>query len=43
VKLAVLDPLLIDSGLAGVNVTVPVELLDSVTVLVASVVFGLPY
>ena len=42
VKLALLEPLGIDSGLAGVNVTVPVELLATVTVLVASVVFGLP-
>jgi hypothetical protein len=42
VKLALLEPLAIDK-LAGVNVTVPVELLDSVTVLVASVVFALPY
>ena len=29
-------------GLAGVNVTVPVELLDSVTVRAASVVTGFP-
>ena len=43
VKLALLAPVAIDSGLAGVNVTVPPELLDSVTVLVASVVFALPY
>jgi hypothetical protein len=42
VKLALLDPLGIDNGLAGVNVTVPPELLDNVTVLVASVVFALP-
>ena len=42
VKLALLEPVAIDR-LVGVNVTVPVELLDSVTVLVASVAFGLPY
>ena len=42
VKLALLDPVGIDSGLVGLNVTVPIELLDSVTVLVASVVFALP-
>ena len=41
VKFALLDPFGIDSGLAGVNVTVPVESLASVTVLVASAVFGL--
>ena len=41
VKLALLDPFGIDSGLAGVNVTVPVELLARVTVRVASVVLGL--
>jgi hypothetical protein len=40
VKLALLDPGAIDK-LVGVNVTVPVELLASVTVRVASVVFGL--
>ena len=42
VKLALLEPTLIDNGLAGLNVTVPLELLDSVTALVASVVFALP-
>jgi hypothetical protein len=41
VKVALLDPLVIDNEL-GVNVTVPPEVLDSVTVRVASVVFGLP-
>ena len=40
VKLAVLEPLLIVK-LVGLNVTVPPELLDNVTVLAASVVFGL--
>ena len=39
-KLALLDPGAIDR-LVGLNVTVPVELLASVTVRVASVVFGL--
>jgi hypothetical protein len=39
---AVLEPVLIVSGLAGENVTVPVEVLASVTVRAASVVFGLP-
>ena len=42
VKLALLDPLPIDK-LVGLNVTVPPELLDSVTVLAGSVVFGLLY
>jgi hypothetical protein len=42
VKLTLLEPLVIDK-LVGLNVTVPLELLDSVTVLVASAVFGLPY
>jgi hypothetical protein len=41
VKVAVLDPGAIDR-LEGLNVTVAVELLVSVTVRVASVVFGLP-
>ena len=41
-KLTLLDPLGIVNGLAGLNVTVPVELLDSVTVRAASVVFGFP-
>jgi hypothetical protein len=41
VKPALLEPVPIDR-LVGVNVTVPVELLDSVTVLVASEVFGFP-
>ena len=41
-KLTLLDPLGIVKGLAGLNVTVPVELLDSVTVRAASVVFGFP-
>jgi hypothetical protein len=40
VKVVLLDPGAIDR-LVGVNVTVPVELLASVTVRVASVVFGL--
>ena len=40
VKLALLDPLAIVND-TGANVTVPVELLDNVTVLLASVVFGL--
>ena len=35
-------PVVIVNGLAGVKVTVPVELLVSVTVRFASVVFGLP-
>ena len=39
-KVALLDPAAIDR-LVGLNVTVPVELLASVTVRVASVVFGL--
>ena len=37
-----LVPFVIVNGLAGVKVTVPAELLDSVTVRLASVVFGLP-
>ena len=41
-KLTLLDPLGIVNGLAGVNVTVPVELLARVTVRAASVVFGFP-
>jgi hypothetical protein len=41
VKLALLEPLAMDNEL-GVNVTVPPDELDSVTVLVASVVFALP-
>jgi hypothetical protein len=41
VKLAVFEPLAIDKEL-GVKVTVPLDELDRVTVLVASVVFGLP-
>jgi hypothetical protein len=41
VKLAVLEPLAIDR-LVGVNVTVPLELLVSVTALVDSAVIGLP-
>ncbi len=41
VKLALLEPFAIDK-LDGVNVTVPVELLDKVTVRVASEVTGLP-
>src|SRR6516165_97064 len=36
-----LEPLGIVSGLAGVKVTVPLELLANVTVLAASVVLGL--
>ena len=40
-KLALLEPVEID-GLVGLKVTVPVELLDRVTALVPSVVFGLP-
>jgi uncharacterized membrane protein YciS (DUF1049 family) len=42
VKLTLLEPLVIDK-LVGLNVTVPLELLDSVTGLVASAAFGLPY
>ena len=42
VKVAVLEPLVIVNGLAGLNVTVPVEVLASVTVRFASAVFGLP-
>jgi hypothetical protein len=41
VKLALLEPVGIDK-LTGLNVTVPVELLDNVTVRLASVVFGFP-
>jgi hypothetical protein len=41
VKLAVLEPLGIESGLAGLNVTVPLEELDKVTLIVASLVLGL--
>src|SRR5947208_4287715 len=41
VKLTLLDPGAIDTGLTGVNVAVPVDVLASVTVRVASVVFGL--
>ena len=41
-KLTLLDPLGIVNGLAGLNVTVPVELLEGVTVRAASVVFGFP-
>jgi hypothetical protein len=43
VKVALLEPLLIVNGLAGLNVTVPPEVLDSVTVRAASAVFALPY
>jgi hypothetical protein len=42
VKVALLDPLLIVSE-PGVNVTVPLDELDNVTVRAPSVVFGLPY
>ena len=41
-KVVVLEPVVIVKGLAGVNVTVPVEVLASVTVRFASAVFGLP-
>ena len=41
-KVALLDPLVIDNEL-GVNVTVPPEVLDSVIVLVGSVVLTFPY
>ena len=41
-KLTLLEPLAIVNGLAGVKVTVPVELLASVTVRATSVVFGFP-
>jgi len=41
VKLTVLDPVAIVSGPAGVNVAVPGEVLDNVTVRAASVVLGL--
>jgi hypothetical protein len=41
VKLALLEPLAIDREV-GEKVTVPVEMLESVTVLVVSAVFGLP-
>ena len=40
--MALLEPEAIDNEL-GVNVTVPGDELDSVTVRAASVVFGLPY
>jgi hypothetical protein len=43
VKVALLDPVAIVNGLAGANVTVPVDVLTSVTVRFASAVFGLPY
>jgi hypothetical protein len=42
VNVALLDPLEIVKEL-GVNVTVPPDVLASVTVRLASVVFGLPY
>jgi hypothetical protein len=42
VKVALLDPGAIDNEL-GVNVTVPPDVLDSVTVLVASTGFGFPF
>ena len=42
VKFALLDPLRMDNGLAGVKVTVPPDVLDSVTLLVASLVFAFP-
>src|SRR3954467_12484516 len=42
VKTTVLDPLRIVKGLAGVNVTIPLEEEDSVTVRFASVVLGFP-
>ena len=41
-KLALLDPLGIVNGLAGVNVTAPIESLDRVTVRDASVVIAFP-
>jgi hypothetical protein len=41
VKVALLDPDAMDNEL-GVNVTVPPEVLDSVTIRAASVVFALP-
>lgn len=41
-NVALLAPVAIVSGLAGVNVTVPVDVLDSITVRFASVVFGFP-
>jgi hypothetical protein len=43
VKVALLDPLAIVNGLAGLNVTVPVDELARVTVLDASVVLAFPY
>jgi hypothetical protein len=43
VNVALLDPLAIVTGLAGVKVTVPVEELDKLTLIVASLVFGLLY
>jgi hypothetical protein len=42
VNVALLDPGAIDNEL-GVNVTVPPEVLDSVTVLAASTGFGVPF
>ena len=42
-NVALLEPLAIVRGLAGLNVTVPVDELDNVTVLVADAVFGFPY
>ena len=42
VKVVLLDPLAMVNGLAGVNVTVPLELLFRVTLLDASDEFGLP-
>ena len=42
VKLTLLAPVLMVKGLVGLNVTVPVELLDSIIVRFASVLFGLP-
>jgi hypothetical protein len=42
VKVALLDPGAIDNEL-GVNVTVPPDVLDSVTVRVASVMLAFPY
>jgi hypothetical protein len=41
VKVALLDPLAIVNEV-GLNVTVPLDELESVTVRAASVVFGLP-
>ena len=42
-KVALLDPLAIVNGLAGVKVTMPLEVLLNVTVREASVVIALPY